>query len=214
MSKGCIYYFWPSREFVNLCRVSAAFWRAIWGVPSRARCCANTVRRQSLPWKPHTWANAWYGLKNIYNLLWKCAPNSMCLEVESHPLAKAALTYWELEEDSETGSPVLLLCMKHPHGTQPFWQPQCLRDAEHRWWCSSDFPLSQRKIKLLVTQGTETHPSPRESTQSISWLWPPLMALAYPRQKNIFNFLVVNQGCEVMLQLWYSWVLACGLQIK
>lgn len=29
VSRGCIYYFWPSLEFVNLLRVSAAFWRSL-----------------------------------------------------------------------------------------------------------------------------------------------------------------------------------------
>lgn len=53
--------------------------------------------------------------------LQKCAPSFVHLKVESHCSVKVAPTCQDLEQDSETGSQILLPCMKCPHNNPKFF---------------------------------------------------------------------------------------------
>lgn len=54
--------------------------------------------------------------------LQKHAPSFVHLKVESHCSVKVAPTCQDLEQDSETGSQILLLCMKRPHNNPNFFE--------------------------------------------------------------------------------------------
>lgn len=87
--------------------------------------------------------------------LQKHAPSFMHLKVESHSLVNTTLTFQDPEQDSETGSQILLLCMKCPHKNLTFFDNHNASEMHLAFGSALETHISHWLVQLPQTSVQE-----------------------------------------------------------